>query len=311
MLETLTLREAKESSAIENIISTFAEVYQSSVYSNLFASPEAKEVHLYAEALKQGFNLIQSSGLLTNNHILKIQSVIEQNDAGFRKVPGTKLLNENTGEVVYMPPQDALEIESLMQNLEAFINNDELADIDPLIKMAIIHHQFETIHPFYDGNGRTGRIILLLYLKMTGLLDLPALYLSNYIIQHKDKYYTNLRKVTEEGNWEDWIMYMLDMVEKTAVKGRRQIAEIEKLMNEMGTDIQQKLPKIYSKELLEELFRLPYTKRNQLEKAGLGNLKTVGSYLKELENKGFLKSEQVGKEKLYLNFKLLEVLSTK
>ena len=176
LLETLTLREAKESSAIENIISTFAEVYQSSVYSNLFASPEAKEVHLYAEALKQGFNLIQSSGLLTNNHILKIQSVIEQNDAGFRKVPGTKLLNENTGEVVYMPPQDALEIESLMQNLEAFINNDELMDIDPLIKMAVIHYQFEAIHPFFDGNGRTGRIILLLYLKMTGLLDLPALY---------------------------------------------------------------------------------------------------------------------------------------
>jgi Fic family protein len=164
LLETLTLREAKESSAIENIISTFAEVYQSSVYSNLFASPEAKEVHLYAEALKQGFNLIQSSGLLTNNHILKIQSVIEQNDAGFRKVPGTKLLNEKTGEVLYMPPQDALEIESLMQNLEKFINNDELADIDPLIKMAIIHHQFETIHPFYDGNGRTGRIINILYL---------------------------------------------------------------------------------------------------------------------------------------------------
>lgn len=143
------------------------------------------------------------------------------------------------------------------------------------------------------------------------LYDLPALYLSNYIIQHKDKYYTNLRKVTEEGNWEDWIMYMLDMVEQTALKGRIQITEIEKLMNEMGTEIQQKLPKIYSKDLMEELFRLPYTKRNQLENAGLGNLKTVGNYLKELENNGFLKSEQVGKEKLYLNFKLLEVLRVK
>lgn len=143
------------------------------------------------------------------------------------------------------------------------------------------------------------------------LYDLPALYLSNYIIQHKDKYYTNLRKVTEEGNWEDWIMYMLDMVEQTALKGRVQITEIEKLMNEMGTEIQQKLPKIYSKDLMEELFRLPYTKRNQLENAGLGNLKTVGNYLKELENNGFLKSEQVGKEKLYLNFKLLEVLRVK
>ena len=143
------------------------------------------------------------------------------------------------------------------------------------------------------------------------LYDLPALYLSNYIIQHKDKYYTNLRKVTEEGNWEDWIMYMLDMVEQTALKGRSQITEIEKLMNEMGTEIQQRLPKIYSKDLMGELFRLPYTKRNRLENAGLGNLKTVGNYLKELENNGFLKSEQVGKEKLYLNYKLLEVLKVK
>ena len=146
---------------------------------------------------------------------------------------------------------------------------------------------------------------------MTGLMELPALYLSNYIIQYKDKYYANLRKVTEEGNWQDWIMYMLDMVEQTSLKGRNQIAEIEELMNQMGKEIQEQLPKIYSKDLMEELFRLPYTKRNQLEKAGLGNLKTVGNYLKELESHGFLKSEQVGKEKLYLNFKLQEVLKVK
>ena len=174
--------------------------------------------------------------------------------------------------------------------------------------MAIIHYQFEAIHPFFDGNGRTGRIILLLYLKLAGLMDLPALYLSSYIIEHKNEYYTNLRNVTEEGNWEAWILYMLDMVEQTASKGRQQIAEIEKLMNTMGTEIQKRLPKIYSKDLMEQLFRLPYTKRNHLEKAGLGNLKTVGNYLKELEKEGFLRSEQVGKEKLYLNFRLLEVL---
>ena len=174
--------------------------------------------------------------------------------------------------------------------------------------MAIIHYQFEAIHPFFDGNGRTGRIILLLYLKLSNLLDLPALYLSSYIIEHKDKYYTNLRKVTEEGNWEDWIIYMLDMIEQTASKERQQIAEIEKLMNEMGEEIQKILPRVYSKDLMEELFRLPYTKRNQLKNAGLGNLKTVGNYLINLEQAGFLTSEQVGKEKLYLNFKLLEVL---
>jgi Fic family protein len=180
--------------------------------------------------------------------------------------------------------------------------------MDPLIKMAIIHYQFEAIHPFFDGNGRTGRIILLLYLKLTGLMDLPALYLSNYIIKHKNDYYTNLRNVTEKGDWETWILYMLDMVEQTAKKGREQIAEIEKVMNKMGAEIQKKLPKVYSKDLLEILFRLPYTKRNFLEDAGLGNLKTVGNYLKELEEAGFLKSEQVGKEKLYLNYKLMEVL---
>jgi Fic family protein len=210
---------------------------------------------------------------------------------------------------VYTPPEGENVIREKLKNLEDFIHADD--NLDPLIKMAIIHYQFEAIHPFFDGNGRTGRIILLLYLKITGLLDLPALYLSNYIIQNKDNYYANLRKVTEEGNWQDWILYMLDMVEQTALTARAQITEIEELMNKMAIEIQQKSPKIYSKDLMEELFRLPYTKRNQLEKAGLGNLKTVGNYLKELENQGFLKSEQVGKEKLYLNFRLLEVLKAK
>ena len=164
LIETLSLREARESSAIENIISTFAEVYQSSLVSQQFASPAAKEVHQYAEALKTGFGLIKKHGLLTNNFILRIHKIVEQNNAGFRKLPGTKLLNDKTGEVVYTPPQDLNQITKLMQNLEAFINEDEMMDIDPLIKMAIIHHRFESIHPFYDGNGRTGRIINILYL---------------------------------------------------------------------------------------------------------------------------------------------------
>ena len=232
--------------------------------------------------------------------------IIKENKSSIRNTPGTQLKNPVTNSVVYSPPEGENVIREKLKNLEDFIHAED--NIDPLVKMAIIHYQFEAIHPFFDGNGRTGRIILLLYLKMTRLLDLPALYLSNYIIQHKDKYYTNLRKVTEDGNWEDWIIYMLDMVEQTALKGRSQIAGIEKLMNEMGKEIQEKLPKIYSKDLVEALFRLPYTKRNQFEKAGLGNLKTVGNYLIELEKAGFLKSEQVGKEKLYLNYKLLEVL---
>jgi Fic family protein len=174
--------------------------------------------------------------------------------------------------------------------------------------MAIIHYQFEAIHPFFDGNGRTGRIILLLYLKLSGLLDLPALYLSNYIISNKNEYYVNLRKVTEEGNWEGWIIYMLDMVEKTALKGRKQIAAIEELMNNMASEIQQKLPKVYSKDLVEALFRLPYTKRTQLESEGIASLKTIGNYLMALEETGFLKSETIGKEKIYINFRLIELL---
>jgi Fic family protein len=184
LLETLTLREARESSAIENIISTFDEVYQSNLISNIFASPAAKEVHQYAAALKKGFQLVKQHKLLTNNHILQIQEVVEQNSAGFRKLPGTKLMNDKTGKVVYTPPQDLDTIISLMNNLETFINDDKMMEADPLIKMAIIHHQFESIHPFYDGNGRTGRIINILYLVQKGLLHLPVLYLSQYIIKH-------------------------------------------------------------------------------------------------------------------------------
>ena len=185
LVETLTLREARESSAVENIISTFAEVYQSSLLTQQFASPEAKEVHLYAKALKAGFKLVKKNELLTINNILRIQETVEGNDAGFRKQPGTKLLNHKTGEVVYTPPQDHASIIALMKNLEKFINDDELLDADPLVKMAIIHHQFESIHPFYDGNGRTGRIINILYLIHKQLLDLPVLYISRYFIRHK------------------------------------------------------------------------------------------------------------------------------
>ena len=267
-----------------------------------------KEVIYYKIALWYGVEQIENRPVLTTNLFIAIMRIIKENKSGIRNAPGTQLKNPTTKKVIYTPPEGEEIIREKLKNLEDFIHAKD--DIDPLVKMAIIHYQFEAIHPFFDGNGRTGRIILLLYLKFTGLMDLPALYLSSYIIEHKKAYYTNLRDVTENGNWEDWILYMLDMVEETALKGRQQIAAIEKLMNEMGAEIQEKLPKIYSKDLLEVIFKLPYAKRNQLESAGLGNLKTVGNYLKELENHGFLKSEKVGKEKLYLNFRLLEVLKS-
>jgi len=308
-IDTINLQEAQASSAIENIITTQDELFKASIAEKKNDNPATKEVMHYKDALWYGVEQIEKRPVLTTNLCIALVQIIKENQSSIRNAPGTQLKNPVTNTVVYTPPEGENVIREKLKNLEDFIHAED--SIDPLVKMAVIHYQFEAIHPFFDGNGRTGRIILLLYLKMTGLLDLPALFLSNYIMQHKADYYTNLRKVTEEGNWQNWIVYMLDMIEQTALKGRKQIAQIEELMSQMTTEIQQKLPKIYSKDLMEELFRLPYTKRNQLEKAGLGNLKTVGNYLKELEKQGFLKSEQVGKEKLYLNFRLLEVLKGK
>lgn len=307
-IDTINLQEAQASSAIENIITTHDELFKASIAEKKNDNWATKEVMHYKDALWYGVAQIEKRPILNTNLFISLVQIIKENQSGIRNTSGTQLKNPVTDTVVYTPPEGEKVIRDKLKNLEDFIHAED--DLDPLVKMAIIHYQFEAIHPFFDGNGRTGRIILLLYLKMTGLLDLPALYLSNYIIEHKNEYYANLRKITEEANWQDWILYMLDMVEQTSLKGRSQITAIEKLMNEMAVTIQQKLPKIYSKDLMEELFRLPYTKRGQLEKAGLGNIKTVGNYLKELENQGFLKSEQVGKEKLYLNFRLLEVLKS-
>jgi Fic family protein len=308
-IDTVHLQEAQASSAIENIITTQDELFRASIAEKKNENPATKEVLHYKNALWYGINQIEKRPILSTNLFIALIQIIKENQAGIRNAPGTQLKNPVSDKVIYTPPEGEEIIRAKLKNLEDFIHAEDT--IDPLVKMAIIHYQFEAIHPFFDGNGRTGRIILLLYLKMTGLLELPALYLSQYIIEHKDKYYSNLRKVTEDGNWEDWILYMLDMIEQTALNGRKQIAEIEKLMTDMGLNMQQQLPKIYSKDLMEIVFRLPYTKRNHLEKSGLGNLKTVGNYLKELENHGFLKSEQVGKEKLYLNFRLLEILKGK
>jgi len=311
LIETLSLREARDSSAIENIISTFAEVYQSSLVSQQFASPAAKEVHQYAEALKTGFGLIKKHGLLTNNFILRIHKIVEQNNAGFRKLPGTKLLNDKTGEVVYTPPQDLNQITKLMQNLEAFINEDEMMDIDPLIKMAIIHHRFESIHPFYDGNGRTGRIINILYLVQKGLLHLPVLYLSRYIIRHKSDYYRLLQEVRETDDWEDWIIYILTGVEQTALESISLIGSIKKLMQQYKQLLKNELPKLYSQDLLNNLFKYPYTKIEFLEKDLGISARTSMRYLEALIEKGLLEKQKVGRDNFYLNKPLFTLLSGK
>lgn len=311
LIETLALREAKESSAIENIISTFDEVYQSSLLTLQFASTAAKEIHQYAEALKTGFESIKKNGLLTNNLILKVHKIIEQNNAGFRKLPGTKLLNDRTGEVIYTPPQDNKTITELMRNLEKFINDDDMMDIDPLIKMAIIHHRFESIHPFYDGNGRTGRIINILYLVQKGLLHLPVLYLSRYIIRHKSDYYRLLQQVRETDEWEEWILYMLTGIEQTALESITLIGNIKKLMQQYKQTIRNELPKIYSQDLLNNLFKYPYTKIEFLEKDLGISSRTSTRYLEALIDKGLLEKQKVGRDNFYLNKPLFTLLSGK
>lgn len=308
-IDTINLQEAQASSEIENIITTQDALFQASIAEKKIENEATKEVIHYKDALWYAVNQIKERPILNTTLFISIVQIIKENQSGIRSLPGTQLKNPKTDEIIYTPPEGEKIIRDKLKTLENFININD--DIDPLVKLALIHYQFEAIHPFYDGNGRTGRIILLLYLKISGLMDLPALYLSNYILKKKNEYYINLRNVTENGDWETWILYILDMIEVSAQSGRDRIEKIEALMREIGEKIQKELPKVYSKDLLEILFRLPYVKRNFLEKAGLGNIKTSGNYLKSLEEKGFLKSIIIGKEKLYINFSLMEILKEK
>ena len=305
-LDTLHLQEAKASSEIENIITTNDDLYQAVVADKKF-KPATKEVINYKKALWLGFKRLEQKPFITTNLCLELVQCIKQNTAGIRTSPGTTLSNIK-GDVIYTPPSGEDIIREKMANLETFINTYK--SIDPLIKMAIAHYQFEAIHPFSDGNGRTGRILLLLQLKQEQLLDIPALFLSEYIIEHKNKYYKGLRAVTEKNDWTKFILYMLDMVEKTAIKGLDRLETITQAMETTGLNIKEKLPKVYSKDLVEVIFKLPYTKRQNLIDIGLGTPKTVGNYLIALEEEGFLKSVKVGKEKLYLNQSLMKILES-
>lgn len=308
LIKTLVLQEAKESSAIENIISTFDEVYQSNWQSLSFSTSTAKEVLTYSNALQKGVELINKNGILTLNHILEIQSIIEKNNAGFRKLPGTKLLNDATGEVVYEPPQDYETIVSLMNNLEQFINVDAILDTDPLVKMAIIHLQFESIHPFYDGNGRTGRIINILYLINKGLLSLPILYMSRYIITHKKDYYRLLNLVRKENLWEEWILYMLDAVMETSKETTEIVLKISKCINQHTETIKEKASKIYSIELINNLFKYPYSKIEYLMNDLNLSRNTIIRYLEQLIELGILEKKKIGRDNFYVNINLLKIL---
>jgi Fic family protein len=307
-LDTIYLQEAKASSEVENIITTNDDLYKSLVTDRRIENPATKEVLNYKEALWLGLEELKTRPFITTNLCIKIVCCIKQNTASIRVTPGTALITPQ-GEVIYTPPSGENVIREKLANLEKFINEDD--SIDPLIKMALMHYQFEAIHPFADGNGRTGRILLLLYLKLSGLLAIPAIYLSEYIIRNKTAYYQKLRAVTEKEEWDSYILYMLDMIEKTSIKGLERLNKITQAMDKTAEGIKNKLPRIYSKDLIEILFRLPYTKRQHLVDENIGNPKTVGNYLIALEENGFLKSVKAGKEKLYLNPQLLEILEEK
>lgn len=308
LINTLSLQEAKDSSEIENIITTQDDLYRSDYQTQQFLSIAAKEVHSYANALREGFDRVKQTEILTSNDIQVIQSNIENNNAGFRKALGTVLKDQN-GKTIYTPPQHPDEIIQLMDNLSLFINDNELCDWDALTKMAVIHHQFESIHPFYDGNGRTGRVINILYLVQQGLLDTPILYLSRYINQNKANYYQLLQSVRDDGQWEAWLMFMLTGVEQTSKQTTKLILAIKAQMQRYKRVLRKEAPKMYSQDLINNLFRHPYTKIDFMVEELQVTRQTASRYLDAIVALGLLSKHKLGKDNYYLNDQLFTLLS--
>lgn len=306
LINAIVLQEAKDSSEIENIITTQDELYKALTISVNSVSPETKEVVNYRKAIFQGYDLVKKQGFLSVNDIVHIQQKLVDNTAGIRSTPGTVLKNDKTGEIVYTPPQDKAEIIDLLTN---FINHfNEQDELSPLINLAILHYQFESIHPFYDGNGRTGRILNILYLMLNELIDVPILYLSSYIIAHKSEYYRLLNQTNHLGKWDEWIIFMLKAVEYTSKETIVKITNIKNQLDATIIKVQEKAPKLYRKELVELLFEQPYSKIEfVVTKLGVER-KAASRYLKELEDIGIIESKKIGRETLYINRELIEIL---
>ena len=313
LISSLTLQEAKDSSEVENIVTTQDDLYRAGLDpSHQFINAATKEVLFYREAINEGFRMVRNKDILTLNDIKRVQEILEQNTAGFRTTPGTQLKRENDGAVIYTPPQDGMTIVRYMSNLEQFINDDHLSQLDPLIKMAIIHHQFESIHPFYDGNGRTGRIINILYLVITGLLDLPILYLSRYITHNKGEYYRLIQAIRDKNTdnaaeWEAWILFMLKGVEVTAEDTISLVKNIGRLMAEYKNVIRPDFGSKYNHELLNGLFYHPYTKIDHVVANMQVSRQTASKYLDRIVALGLLKKEKMGKENYYINTRLMNL----
>lgn len=316
LLNTLVLQEAKESSEIENIVTTQDDLFKTELdikeAKETAGRAAAKEVLRYREAVSYGFNAIRKNKILSATIIKKIQEELELNKAGFRSQPGTHL-ETNRGEIIYTPPQTKAEIEKYMANLELFINDSSVCSLDPLIKLAVIHHQFESIHPFYDGNGRTGRIISVLYLVINDLLDLPILYLSRYITRNKEQYYVLLQNIRDHENdnqkdWEEWVVFMLKGIEETANKTVFLVHEIKILMDSYKVVLRDNFGAKYSHELLNNLFNHPYTKiefiQNDLQVTRL----TASKYLEKIVSSGLLRKVKMNRQNYYINGKLMDLL---
>ncbi len=307
LINALVLQEAKDSSEIENIITTQDELYKALSVNKSKISAETKEVVNYRKAIFQGFDIAKRQGFISVNDIISIQQELVENTAGIRSTPGTVLKNDKTGEIVYTPPQEKPEILDLLTN---FINHFNQTDdnLSPLINLAILHYQFESIHPFYDGNGRTGRILNILYLILNELIDVPILYLSSYIIKNKSEYYRLLNRTNLDGKWEEWIMFMLKAVESTSKDTITRISNIKNQLDSTIIKVQEKAPKIYRKELVELLFEQPYSKIDFVVDKLNVERKAASRYLKELENIRIVESRKVGRETLYINKDLIEIL---
>lgn len=313
LLSSLVLQEALDSSAVENIVTTSDELYRAELdIKGGLTNAATKEVLNYREAMQVGFDMVRRNRLLTLNDIKQIQKTLEHNNAGFRTVPGTKL-KSSKGEVVYIPPQSGEDVARYMSNLERYINDPEIHDIDPLIKMAIIHHQFESIHPFYDGNGRTGRIIAILYLVVNDLLDLPILYLSRYITHNKGEYYRLIQRIRDNDpdnaeDWEKWVLFILKGVEETAIETIRLVKSISALMAKYKNILKPLFVKQYKHELLNNLFFHPYTKIEFMERDMSVQRKTAAKYLDTIVSEtGLLKKQKLGRSNYYINTELMEL----
>ncbi len=306
LINAVVLREAKDSSEIENIVTTQDKLYQAvAAGASSTADPSTKEVMRYRAALRLGEALVRETGFLSVNHITQIQAEIVGNNAGLRTTPGTTLTNDRTDQVVYTPPQDPDVIRRLLSNFAEFYNGpaESLAD------MAVLHYQFESIHPFADGNGRTGRILNVLYLILKSYLDTPILYPSSYIIDHKDDYYRFLRGVTEAGEWQQWILFMLDAIRATSIDTIKKVREIRLELDRCVEEVRSALPRIYTKDLVETLFVHPYSKIEFLVSALGVERRAASRYLKSLEELGLLESKKVGRERIYINTRLMAILS--